>query len=222
MDLPARDGLSSGLAAQTTLAQRLPFSALHGTQELLARRAQPRQACAAAIRRSVPAGAVLQKTPSCSGPWLLRIFFVARDKQGISALQLQRDARLVSTVTACLLLHKLLAALGPDPSRLLRGRVEVDGSYLFAPHEKGRGGGRAAGRKTLVAAVVERMEHGHLRLGVVRSHTFEDDLGPFVRGSSKAPGHRAPHRRLDAYDPWPGRPAFATCAVSRASIAHAA
>ncbi len=151
---------------------------------------------------SVTAGTVLHKTRVPLRTWLLAIFFVARHKQGISALQLQRDAGLGSYKTAWLLLHKLRAALGPDPTRLLRGRVEADESYLFAPHEKGRGGGRAAGRKTLVAAVVERMEHGHLRLGVVRSHTFEDDLGPFVRGAIEARRVTALHTDgLDAYRP---------------------
>jgi hypothetical protein len=76
------------------------------------------------------------------------------------------------------------AALGPDPAHLLTDRVEADETYVGAPHEKGRRGGRAFGRKTLVGVVVERRRaRGRARLGVLRSHTFEHDLGPFVRGA---------------------------------------
>jgi transposase-like protein len=116
--------------------------------------------------------------------WFLAIFFLGRHKQSISALQLQRDTGLGSYRTAWLLLHKLRSALGPDPARLLSGLVVADETYLGAPHEKGRRGGRAAGRKALVGVVVERRRRtGRARLGVLTSHTFEDDLGPFVRGA---------------------------------------
>lgn len=86
--------------------------------------------------------------------WFLAIFSVARHKQGISALQLERDTGLGSYQTTWTLLHKLRPALTPDPARLLSGRVEANETYLGAPHEKGHRGGRAHGRKTLVGAVV--------------------------------------------------------------------
>jgi transposase-like protein len=137
---------------------------------------------------SLTAGTVLHKTRVPLRSWLLAVFFVAHHKQSISALQLQRDVGLGSYKTAWLLLHKLRAVLGPDPARLLSGLVEADESYLGASHEKGRRGGRAHGRKTLVGAVVERCPgDGQLRLAVLASHSFEHDLGPFVRGAIEAP-----------------------------------
>jgi transposase-like protein len=151
---------------------------------------------------SLTAGTVLHKTRVPLRTWLLAVFFVARHKQSISALQLQRDAGIGSYKTAWLLLHKLRAVLSPDPSSLLSGLVEADETYLGAPHEKGRRGGRAHSRKTLVGAVVERRRgKGHLRLGILASHTFEHDLGPFVRGAIE--GRRTTVRTdgLDGYRP---------------------
>jgi transposase-like protein len=119
-----------------------------------------------------------------------------------TVLQLQRDAGLGSYRTAWLLLHKVRSALGPDPGRLVRGPAEADETYLGAPHEKGRRGGRAFGRKALVGAVVERRRGGgQLRLGVLTSHTFEHDLGPFVRGAVEGRHVRLRTDGLDGYTP---------------------
>jgi transposase-like protein len=151
---------------------------------------------------SLTAGTVLHKTRVPLRTWLLAVFFVARHKQSISALQLQRDAGLGSYKTAWLLLHKLRAVLGPDPATLLSGLVEADETYLGAPHEKGRRGGRAHGLKSLVGAVVERRRRkGHLRLGVLESHTFEHDLGPFVRGAIEGRTTTVRTDGLDGYRP---------------------
>lgn len=142
------------------------------------------QCVACRYQASLTAGTVFHGTRVPLRVWFLAIFFVGRHKQGISALQLQRDTGLGSYRTAWLLLHKLRSALGPDPGRLLCGTVEADETYLGAPHEKGRRGGRAPGRKALVGVVVERRRgRGQARLGVLESHTFERDLGPFVRGA---------------------------------------
>lgn len=90
---------------------------------------------------SLTAGTLLHKTRVPLRTWLLAVFFVAHHKQSISALQLQRDAGLGSYKTAWLILHKLRSVLGSDPSRLLRGLVEADETYLGAPHGEGRRGG---------------------------------------------------------------------------------
>ncbi len=160
------------------------------------------QCRACRYQASLTAGTILHKTRVPLRSWLLAVFFVARHKQGISALQLQRDVGLGSYKTAWLLLHKIRSVLRPDPARLLSGVVEADETYLGAPHEKGRRGGRAHGRKTLVGAVVERRrDGGQLRLAVLASHSFEHDLGPFVRGAIE--GRRTTVRTdgLDGYRP---------------------
>ena len=142
------------------------------------------QCAACRYQVSVTAGTVLHKTRVPLRVWLLAFFFVGRHKQGISALQLQRDTGLGSYQTAWTLLHKVRSALRPDPGRLLQGAVEADESYVGAPHEHGKRGGREVGRKTIVGAIVERTGvGGQARLAVLRGIPYERDLGPFVRGA---------------------------------------
>jgi len=185
-------------------------------------RARRLEQCAhCGYQASLTAGTIFHKTRVPLRTWFLAIFFVGRHKQGISALQLQRDSGLGSYRTAWALLHKVRSALGPDPARLLRGGVEADETYLGAPHEKGRRGGRAFGEKTLVGAVVERRRGGQLRLGVLTSHTFDQDLGPFVRGPSRPGASRCTPTDSTATGPW-RRWAFATSAAFSEATARAA
>jgi transposase-like protein len=133
---------------------------------------------------SVTAGTIFHRTRLPLRFWLLAIFFVARHKQGISALQLQRDTGIGSYETAWLLLHKVRSALDADPARRLIGLVEADETYVGAPNERGKRGGREIGRKTLVGVAVEDRGPvaGCARLSVLNGLTFENDIGPFIRG----------------------------------------
>jgi hypothetical protein len=138
---------------------------------------------------SVTAGTVLHRTRVPLKIWLLGIFFMARHKQGISALQFQRDTGLGSYETAWTLLHKLRSALTHRAGDRLRGLVEVDETYVGSTHEHGLRGGREVGHKTIVGAAVEQRPRsaGSLRLQVLEGITFERDFGPFVRGAIDAP-----------------------------------
>jgi transposase-like protein len=177
------------------------------SHELAARGLEQCAACR--YQASVTAGTVFHGTRVALRTWFLALFFLGRHKQGISALQLQRDTGLGSYRTAWLLLHKIRSALGPKPSELLAGLVEADETYLLAPHETGRGGGRAPGRKVLVGAVVERRGPGRVRLDVLQSHSYERDLGPFVRGAIEAARTTVRTDGLDGYRP-----------LARAGIRH--
>lgn len=158
-----------------------------------------RQCAACRHQVSVTAGTVFHKTRLPLRTWFLAIFFVGRHKQGISALQLRADTGIGSYRAAWLLLHKLRATLGREPGERLLGHVEADESYLGAPHEKGRRGGRAFGRKTLVGVVVERRrDAGRVRLDVLDSHGF-DQIGPFVRGAVDLPRTTLHSDGLSAY-----------------------
>jgi transposase-like protein len=133
---------------------------------------------------SVTAGTVFHRTKIPLRTWFWAIFFVARHKQGISALQLQKDLGLGSYETAWTMLHKLRSGLTPRPEFRLQGLVEADDTYVGG-HEPGRSGGRQAGTKTIVAAAVERRRYtaGKLRLSVVKGLQFQRDLGPFLLGA---------------------------------------
>jgi transposase-like protein len=130
----------------------------------------------------VTAGTVLHRTQTPLRVWFLGIFFVARHKRGISALQFQKDAGLRSYQTAWTLLHKLRAAIGGGNPRELFGLVEVDEAYVGATGEQGLRGGREVGHKTIVAGAVEQRgdRAGALRLQVLEGISFQDDLGPFL------------------------------------------
>ncbi len=77
---------------------------------------------------SVTAGTVLHKTRVPLRTWLLAIFFVARHKQGISALQLQRDAGSGATdrvATAAQAARGAGPRSDPPAARPHRGRREL-------------------------------------------------------------------------------------------------
>jgi len=159
---------------------RCPRCGHRHSSRLVKRRLE--QCCRCRYQASVTAGTVLHKTQVPLRVWFLGIFFVARHKCGISALQFQKDAGLGSYQTAWSLLHKLRAAMARSEPRELFGLVEVDEAYVGATREQGLRGGREVGRKTIVAGAVEQRGEGAgaLRLEVLGGITFERDLGPFV------------------------------------------
>jgi hypothetical protein len=136
---------------------------------------------------SVTAGTIFHRTKVPLRTWFWAIFFVARHKQGISALQLQKDTGLGSYETAWTMLHKLRSGLEPRAEVRLEGLVEADDAYVGSV-ERNRKGGRQAGTKTIIAGVVEQQSHsaGKLRLSVLKGLQFERDLGPFILGAINA------------------------------------
>ncbi len=151
-----------------------------GSHRLRTRRLEQCRACR--YQASPTAGTIFHKTRVPLRTWFLAIFFVARHKKGISALQLQRDTGVGSYQTAWTMLHKIRSALGHRPEFRLTGLVEADEAYVggaVAGEKRGRG----APNKALVAGAVEQREHsaGSLRLAVV-PQASKEELGPFVRG----------------------------------------
>jgi hypothetical protein len=141
------------------------------------------QCCDCRYQCSVTAGTVFHQTRAPLLTWFWAIFFIARHKKGISALQLQRDTGLGSYKTAWTLLHRLRSALRYRPDSRLAGLVEVDETYVGG-HERGRRGGREVLHKSIVAVAVEQRAHhaGRARLSVLEGIRFKEDLGPFVGG----------------------------------------
>ena len=131
---------------------------------------------------SVTAGTVLHRSRVGLRVWLLGIFFVARHKKGISALQFQRDTGLGSYQTAWTLMHKLRSSLGRRTGELLSGLVEADEAFVGGPRSGKRG--RGALNKSLVAVAIERRAHsaGSVQFDVVPDGSW-DSLGPFLRGA---------------------------------------
>jgi len=82
-----------------------PRCAERGSSWISTRRLEQCQHCR--YQCSVTAGTVFHRTRLPLLTWFWAIFFLARPKKGISALQRQRDAGIWSYETAWTLLHKL-------------------------------------------------------------------------------------------------------------------
>jgi transposase-like protein len=113
---------------------------------------------------SVTAGTVFQDSHKPLVLWFRAMWFVASQKNGASALGLQRALDLRSYQTAWVWLHKLRRAMvRPDRDRL-KGRIEVDEAFVGG-EEEGVGGRKFRDKSLLVvAAQVDGPGIGRIRL----------------------------------------------------------
>ncbi len=101
---------------------------------------------------SVTAGTILAGTRTPLVSWFAAVWYVVNQKQGVSALGLQRVLGFGSYQTAWAWLHKLRRAMVLPGRELLAGAVEVDESYIGAARAGKRGRG-AEGKAIIVIAV---------------------------------------------------------------------
>ena len=131
---------------------------------------------------SVTAGTIFQDTRSSLRLWFQAMWWMTSQKNGVSALGLQRVLGLNSYETAWTWLHKLRRAMVRPGRDLLRGRVEVDECYIGGLEEGLPG--RLNLQKTLI--VVAAQEDGP-RIGRIRMRQIRDasaaSLVPFVQDS---------------------------------------
>jgi transposase-like protein/ribosomal protein L37AE/L43A len=112
---------------------------------------------------SVTAGTIFQDTRKPLTLWFRVMWWVTTQKNGASALGLQRELGLKTYWTAWTWLHKLRRAMVRPGRDRLSGRVEVDETYIGGPEEGVIG--RLAHDKTLV--LVAAQEDGS-RIGRIR------------------------------------------------------
>jgi transposase-like protein len=129
---------------------------------------------------SVTAGTIFHGTRVPLVVWFRAIWWVTSQKNGASALGLQRVLGLGSYRTAWTWLHKLRRAMVRPGREQLCGEVEVDETFLGGL-EPG-GGRRHVGKKSLVAVAAEVRGRaiGRIRLRRVRDSSA-NSLLPFVR-----------------------------------------
>jgi len=96
-----------GGPAPRVLARRLLLPALRGAQGAPAAGAGPVAVCGLPLPGLAYGRHPLPRHAVAAAQWFLAMFFIARHKGGISALQFQRDAGLGSYKTAWVLLHKV-------------------------------------------------------------------------------------------------------------------
>ena len=141
---------------------------------------------------TVTAGTILDKTRTPLRVWLAAMWYVTNQKQGVSALGLQRVLGFGSYQTAWAILHRLRRAMVRPGRDLLHGNVEVDETYVaitdIAKTKSGRGL-QSNTTDAIVAIAIERLEpkgFGRIRLRRVLSKSSKHIL-PFIR-ESIAPG----------------------------------
>lgn len=126
---------------------------------------------------SVTAGTIFQATRKPLTMWFRAAWWVTSQKNGASALGVQRILGLGSYQTAWTWLHKLRRAMVRPGRDRLTGRVEVDETYVGGPEEGTPG--RAAREKALV--VIAAQEDGR-RIGRIRMRRIMDASSKSLHG----------------------------------------
>lgn len=110
---------------------------------------------------SVTTGTVLHRTHLPLTVWFWAMYFMVRDKRGISAVQLSRELE-ISYSSAWYLLQRLRKAMGQrEQDYILSGIVELDDAYFGSAKPNGKRG-RGTG-KTSALVSVSQTEDGHPR-----------------------------------------------------------
>jgi transposase-like protein len=137
---------------------------------------------------SVTAGTIFDKTRTALRVWLAAAWYLTNQKQGVSALGLQRVLGLGSYATAWTMLHRFRRAMVRPDRQRLKGVVEVDETYLAiterdAPTSAARRKSRTS--KVLVAVAVEMLQpKGFGRIRLCRIDNDSDEcVVPFVQAS---------------------------------------
>ena len=102
---------------------------------------------------SLTSGTLFDHTRVPLRTWLAAAWYVTNEKTGVAAMSLERALGIAST-TAWHLLHKLRVPMDQLDREPLTGEIEVDETYVGG-REPGLRGGRAKGKKVLVAVACE-------------------------------------------------------------------
>jgi transposase-like protein len=124
----------------------------------------------------VTAGTIFHRTRTPLTVWFAACWQLTSQKNGISALGLQRVLGLGSYQTAWAMLHRFRSSMVRPGRERLAGRVEVDETFIggVKPGRRGRG---AAG-KVMVAVAVEQRERG---FGRCRLQVIDNAQAPTLR-----------------------------------------
>lgn len=147
---------------------------------------------------SILAGTVFQDTHLPLTIWFRAMWHITSQKNGMSALGLQRVLGLGSYKTAWLILHKLRQAMVRPGRERLCGVVEVDETYWGGAETHGAKG-RLTYTKTLIAVAAEQDGRGIGRIRMARIADFDRaTLHGFIR-SSIEPGSTVCTDGLNSY-----------------------
>jgi transposase-like protein len=154
---------------------------------------------------SVTAGTVFDKTRTPLRTWLAAAWYLTNQKQGVSALGLQRVLGIGSYETAWALLHRLRRAMVRPDRTPLRGCVEVDETYLAITDRQtpvSTAPRKSNTAQTLVGIAVERLDpkgFGRIRLRRLPRDS-QEYVVPFIQ-DAVAPGAQVHTDGSAAYRP---------------------
>lgn len=137
---------------------------------------------------TVTAGTIFDKTRTSLRVWLAAAWYLTNQKQGVSALGLQRVLGLGSYQTAWTMLHRFRRAMVRPERDRLKGLVEVDETYLaitdrqapVSPLKR-----KSKTSKVLVVIAVEMLHpkgFGRIRLNRIENAS-DECVVPFVQAS---------------------------------------
>ena len=135
---------------------------------------------------SITAGTIFDKTRTPLRVWFAAAWYLTNQKQGVSALGLQRVLGLGSYQTAWTMLHRFRHAMVRPGRDQLKGRVEVDETYLDItdkPPATGSKKRKSNTNKLLVVIAVELLDpkgFGRIRLRCIPEDT-EAHVLPFIQ-----------------------------------------
>lgn len=135
---------------------------------------------------SVTAGTIFDKTRTALRVWLAAAWYLTNQKQGVSALGLQRVLGLGSYQTAWTMLHRFRRAMVRPDRDKLKGRVEVDETFLAIGDRKNPISSKARKSNSRMVFVVMAVEILHPKgFGRIRLRRIENDSDacviPFVQ-----------------------------------------
>jgi len=137
---------------------------------------------------SVTAGTIFHRSRLPLRDWFAAIWFVCSQKNGVSALGLQRVLGFGSYETAWAWLHKLRRAMvRPDRDRLGGPgvAVEMDATFIGGRSSRRPGGNRYENKAEVLIGVERRHPTGlgRARLGLIHSAERKADTMAFAQGS---------------------------------------
>lgn len=103
------------------------------------------------FKNSVKTNSIFEKSKIGLKLWFYAIWWITSQKNGVSALSLQRFLGIGSYETSWLLLHKIRSAMVFSDRSLLAGHIEVDEAFLGGVRAGKRGRG-AEGKQLIVIA----------------------------------------------------------------------
>lgn len=127
----------------------------------------------------VTAGTIFDKTRTSLRMWFNAIWCIVNQKNGVSALGLQKVLGLKSYETTWTWLHKLRTAMVRPGRERLHGLVEVDETLVGGPQPGKRGRG-ASGKVLVLVAVEDREGTNQKGIGRIRLSIIPDASGPIL------------------------------------------